>query len=102
MSERALPPSARVVIAPDVLSSELGSEHVLLSLRDGMYYGLDDVGGEIWKLLQEPVSVADICRAIVEAYDVDPARCRRDVEALIAELEARQLVELRYGEPDGP
>jgi hypothetical protein len=53
-------------------------------------------------MLQKPVSVADICRAIVEAYEVDPARCRRDVEALIAELETRQLVELRYGEPDGP
>ena len=96
MSDRAIPASALVVIARDVLSSEMGSEHILLSLRDGMYYGLEDAGGEIWKLLQKPVSVADICRAIVDTYDVEPARCRRDVEALIAVLADRRLVELRY------
>ena len=96
MSERSIPPSALVVIARDVLSSELGSEHVLLNLRDGMYYGLENVGGEIWKLVQKPVSIADICRAIVETYDVEPARCRRDVETIITKLAERQLVELRY------
>ena len=95
MSEGAIPASAIVVIASDVLSSELGSEHVLLNLRDGMYYGLEDVGGDIWKLLQTPVSVGDICRAIVEIYDVEPERCRRDVVKLLGELAEHQLIELR-------
>lgn len=95
MSEGAIAPSAIVVIANDVLSSELGSEHVLLNLRDGTYYGLEDVGGDIWKLLQAPISVGDICCAIVETYDVEPARCRRDVVRLLGELAERRLIELR-------
>ena len=32
----SLPLSAVVVVAGDVLSTELGSEHVLLNLRDGI------------------------------------------------------------------
>jgi hypothetical protein len=84
-----------VVAASDVLSSELGSEHVLLNLQDGTYYGLDDVGGEIWKLLQTPIAVADLCRAIIEAYDVDPGRCRDDVLMLLEDLAERRLVEIR-------
>lgn len=92
---RALPESAVVVVAGDVLSSELGSEHVLLNLRDGIYYGLEDVGSDIWKLLQKPISIGDICAAIVETRDVDPQRCRRDVVTLVGELVDRQLVELR-------
>ena len=66
LSDDTIPASAIVVVAGDVLSSELGSEHVLLSLRDGTYYSLEEVGGEIWKLLQTPTSVAEVCRAIVE------------------------------------
>ena len=89
-----LPVSAVVVVAGDVLSSELGSEHVLLNLRDGMYYGLEDVGSDIWKLLQKPVSIAEICAAVVEIRDVDPERCRQDVVKLVGELVDRQLVEL--------
>ena len=92
---RPLPLSAIVVVANDVLSSELGSEHVLLNLRDATYYGLEDVGSDIWRLLQKPVSVAEICRAIVETRDVDPERCRRDVAKLLGELVERRLVELR-------
>ena len=41
-----LPRGRRVLIAiaPDVLASEVGPEVVMLSLRDGTYYGLDGVG----------------------------------------------------------
>ena len=90
-----IPLSAMVVVADDVLSSDLGTEHVLLNLRDGTYYGLEDVGSRIWKLVQKPVSVAEICEAIVETHEVDPERCRRDVVKLLGELVKRHLVELR-------
>ena len=96
---RPLQLSAIVVVAQDVLSSELGSEHVMLNLRDGTYYGLEDVGSDIWKMLQKPVSVGEICGAILETREVDPERCRRDVVKLLGELVERRLVELR--DPDG-
>ena len=89
-----IPASAMVVVAGDVLSSELGSEYVLLNLRDGIYYGLEDVGSHIWRLVQKPVSVAEICDAIVETHEVDPERCRRDVVKLLGELVERRLVEV--------
>jgi hypothetical protein len=95
LSDGQLSDTTVVVIAGDVLWSELGSEHILLSLRDGTYYGLEEVGGEIWRLLQTPVPVAEICRALVEQYDVEPARCRRDVIRLLGDLAGRQLVEIR-------
>jgi hypothetical protein len=89
--------AATVVMAPDVLSSELGSEYVLLNLQDGTYYGLDEVGADIWTRLQTPVTIADICDAIVTEYDVDAERCRRDVLKLLHDLAKRGLVEIRDG-----
>jgi hypothetical protein len=87
--------ASTVVVAHDVLSTELGAEHVMLNLRDGTYYGLDEVGSAIWKLLQSPVTVAEICDAILDTYEVDADRCRRDVVRLLTELVERGLVEIR-------
>jgi hypothetical protein len=84
-----------VVVASDVLSSRLGSEQVMLNLRDGTYYGLDDVGSEIWTMLQQPITIGEICDAVVESYDVDVTRCRSDVVRLLDDLIRRGLVELR-------
>ncbi len=88
-------PASVVVVAPGVLSTQLGSEHVMLNLSDGTYYGLDEVGSEIWTLLQSPTSVTGICRAIVDTFDVDDETCLRDVVRLLNELMARGLVEER-------
>ena len=52
------------------------------------------MGSDIWKLLQKPVSVADICSAIVETREVELERCRRDVVTLLDELLEQRLVEV--------
>lgn len=90
-----LTPASMVVVAPGVLSTELGSEQVMLNLADGTYYGLNEVGSEIWKRLQTPASVAEICEAIEEVFEVDDEVCFRDVVRLLDELIARGLVERR-------
>lgn len=87
--------SATVVVASDVLASDLGSEVVLLNLQDGTYYGLEGVGGEVWKLVQKPVTVDEILRAIVAEYDVEAERCRQDIMKLLGDLATRGLVEIR-------
>ena len=94
MTRTAISDSATIAIAPDVLASEVGAEVVMLSLRDGTYYGLDGVGVEIWRMLQTPVTVPHIVAALVETYDVDAERCRSDVLSVISTLVARGLVEV--------
>ena len=78
-----------------MLGSELASEVVMLSLRDGTYYGLDAVGAEVWRLIQSPSTIGHIVATIVDTFDVEEARCRTDVVALIASLRDRQLVQIR-------
>lgn len=95
VSAASLPDSAIVAIAPGVLGSELGSEVVMLSLRDGIYYGLDAVGAEVWRLIQAPSTIGHIVATIVDTFDVDEERCREDVVALIASLRDRHLVQVR-------
>ncbi len=90
--------SASVVAAGDLLASSFGQELVILSLRDGVYYGLEDVGARIWELLQRPIRVAAIRDALVAEYDVEPERCGRDLRALLLDLAGRGLIEVRGGD----
>lgn len=95
MTPRDIPDSAIISPATDVLVSEFGDELVILNLRDGVYYGLEDVGARIWKLVQEPVSVLAIRETLVSEYDVEPTRGERDIRALLEQLVAHGLVEIR-------
>lgn len=101
MPVRPIPESATVVAAADLLASAFDQELVILNLRDGVYYGLEDVGVRLWNLLQRPVTVAAIRDALVAEYDVEPDRCARDVRALLQELAARGLIEVRESDDGG-
>ncbi len=83
-----------LVVASDQITSQLGDESVILSLNDGMYYGLDPIGTRIWSLLDRPRQVREICGVIQEGYEVGPAECEQAVLALLRDLIARGLVEI--------
>ncbi len=95
MAARAISETAVLVAAGDLLASDFGAEQVILNLKDGVYYGLEEVGARIWQLLQKPTTIPAILGALAEEYDVDPARCERDLRALLGDLVARGLVVVR-------
>jgi Coenzyme PQQ synthesis protein D (PqqD) len=95
MAARAISETAVLVAAGDLLASDFGAEQVILNLKDGVYYGLEEVGARIWRLLQKPTTIPAILGALAEEYDVDSARCERDLRALLGDLVARGLVEVR-------
>ncbi len=90
--------TSTVVAAGDLLASAFGAELVILSLKDGVYYGLEDVGKRVWELLQRPVAVSAISDVLVAEYDVPPDRCARDLMTLLNDLAKRGLIEVRGGE----
>jgi hypothetical protein len=89
--------STRVVAAGELLTTEFADELVLLNLRDGVYYSLEDVGAHVWTLLRQPISVGELCAAVVREYEVELPRCRADVSALLSMLIAHGLAEVRAG-----
>jgi len=88
-----------VVAATDQVSSDLGGEVAILELTSGVYYGLNEVGARVWELVQEPVAVSEVRAAIVEEYEVEPARAERDVLALLHRLAHEGLIEVRNETP---
>ena len=87
--------SSIVVASGDQISSDLAGEVVMLNLKNGTYYGLDEVGARVWNLIQEPRSVGAVRDVILDEYDVEVERCERDLLALLGELAAADLIEVR-------
>jgi len=90
-----LTPDSIVGAAVEQVSSDLAGEVIILNLNSATYYGLDAVGASVWKLVQKPRTVRDICDAIVEEYEVDAERCESDVLPFLEALTEAGLVETR-------
>ena len=79
-------------IAENVLFQELDGEAVLLSLDEGCYFGLDELGTRIWKLIEDNLDESQVVEKIVEEYDVEPEQARRDLDNFLGDLEESGLI----------
>jgi len=93
--------AAVLVASPQQVSTELphpgGAHTVILGLRDGVYFELNEVGARIWQLLQQPCSLQTVLATLLDEYDVSPAKCEADLLSLVENMLKRGLVEIRDG-----
>ena len=82
----------KVTIPQQVLARKVGEETVILDLASGTYFGLDPVGARIWQLMNEGKTLAEVCVAMLEEYEVTRDDIERDVLKLAEELSAKQLI----------
>lgn len=87
-------PQSTVVAARPQVSAAVADEVVILHLDQGIYYGLNPVGALVWQLLAQPRTVAELCAAIVQEFEVELKRCEQDILALLCDLQARALIEV--------
>ncbi|MEO1299701.1 MAG: PqqD family protein [Cyanobacteria bacterium J06636_16] len=83
-----------VKAAPDQVCSDLNGEVVILNLKSGTYYGLNATGAFVWQQIQEPKTLGQLQTALLDEYEVEAAVGRRDLESLIQELQAQNLIEV--------
>jgi len=76
----------------EVAAKVVQGEAIIINLTTGVYYSMDAVGAAAWSLLETTGDVDRTVDALVEAYDVDAARCRAEVQRLVGELLAERLL----------
>lgn len=86
-----------VAAAPEQISSDLGGEVVILHLKKGVYYGLDEVGARIWELIQEPRTVGYVQEVLMAEYDVEAECCERDLLDILKHLASEDLITVDNG-----
>ena len=81
--------------SPKILFAELGTDVVALQIELGHCYGMQDGAAAIWNLLTEPIGIEQMVERLTEAYDVEPAACREDVERIVGQLRQEGMVIVR-------
>lgn len=86
--------SDRVQVPEGVLISNLQDESVILNLDSERYFGLDNVGTRILKVLTNSDSIQTAYESLLEEYEVDRTVLRADLVALIESLLQQGLVQV--------
>ncbi|HEY0301196.1 MAG TPA: PqqD family peptide modification chaperone [Rhizomicrobium sp.] len=76
------------------LTAEVGDELVMMSVANGKYIGLNEVGARIWQLLETPLSREALYAQLLEEFDVTAELCRVEVDAFLAELDRNSAIEV--------
>lgn len=72
---------------------EVGGEMVLLHLKEGKYYELNEVGCAMIKAVTTHDTLDQAVDAIHGVFDAGPAEIREDLNRLLKDLESHELLE---------
>ena len=81
--QRKLLRDSIIKVGKEQVACDLAGEAVILSLKSGQYFGLNEVGTQIWNLIQEPKTVGAVFEALLQEYDVALDQLERDLLALL-------------------
>ncbi len=71
----------------------VGEEIVALDVTESTYLAVGPVGAAMWPRLAEGAQVDELVGVVVERFEVDGDTARRDIDAFLDELAARDLLE---------
>ncbi len=77
---------------PDQEFTYIDGEVVMLSLKNGEYYGMDAVGTRIWELLESPLSFASLVDNLLKEFEVSREECEADTRDYLETLYQKKLL----------
>jgi hypothetical protein len=77
--------------------SDMSGEKVMLSIKNGKYYNLGIVGGEIWEMIQAPTSIEELIYSLTNIFKVDFSECEVHVLKFLDHLLEEGLIEISNG-----
>jgi hypothetical protein len=87
----------RLIVGAHVLFRQLDEEAVLLDLKSGTYFGLNNVGARVWQLILEHGRLSRVLESLVEEYAAERDVIERDLLQLAGELVGRKLADVTNG-----
>ena len=83
--------TTRLRVGEAVHARPIDDIFVLLDLRAGNYFGLDEVGALVWQKVRDGMSIGEIAEDLAGEFPVEKEVLVRDIVAFASELVARGL-----------
>lgn len=77
---------------PEVLESKIGVEVVMLDVESGFYFGLNEVGSDIWNFLEQKKAFNELIEMLMSKYEVDRELCEKETRNLLQQLIEKKLI----------
>ena len=79
-------------IIDDIVISKINDESVILNLKTGIYFQVNELGSYIVGQLNEFSTFESLNNKIIEGFDVSPNKAKKDLLSFIEGLESKDLL----------
>ncbi|MCA0172250.1 lasso peptide biosynthesis PqqD family chaperone [Bacillus sp. RAR_GA_16] len=92
LKEKQLLSHVRVVQMEGHIVSNMNNEKVMLSVTNGKYYNLGEIGGVIWDMIEKPISIEKVINSLFNMYEVNYQECEEQVILFLSSLQREGLL----------
>ena len=79
---------------PDVIAAEADRDLVMVSIANGLYYGVSDVAREIWEAIERPKKISDLVDDLAGAFNIDRSTCEQETLSFLEDLRSEGLLKV--------
>ena len=76
----------------ETISGRLHDELIMMDIDKGKYFALNPIATRIWDLLEQALTLEELCSILMKEFDVKAAQCQEEVEAHLGEMVSLKLV----------
>ena len=84
-----------MLVSEGISVREFDREWVILDLRRGAYFGMNEVGATIWQAISAGKSPAEAAKSLGTIYECNETNALQDVLKFVGELVQRGLLEIK-------
>ncbi len=78
---------------PEIKWKQIGKAGILLDLRTGDYFELDQIALDIWKTLDGRTPLTEVARKLAKTYATSQKTIEKDIIRFVSELRKRKLID---------
>jgi Coenzyme PQQ synthesis protein D (PqqD) len=79
---------------PDVIAAEADRDLVMVSIANGLYYGVSDVAREIWEAIERPKKISDLVDSLAGTFNIDRTTCEQETLSFLEDLRSEGLLKV--------
>ena len=79
-------------IVDDIVVSEINNESVILNLKTGIYFQVNELGSYIVSQLNHYSTLENLNNKITKDFDVEPNKSEKDLLSFIKDLKSKGLL----------
>jgi len=84
----------KIMIPDTVFAQIVDDEMIIMDVESENYFGLDAIGTQMWQILVEDSSLANLKKMILKMYNVKEDVLEQDIEIFISKLLKNKLITL--------